>query len=243
MKYKPKQAWGTSVRGPAHILSKLPNQDHFIITQTKVGVIAVVADGLGSKRFSDKGSQEACKTVVKGITAFEKAKKRHKPFPVTDLFLLIQREWRRRLSQRGYDPVQCSSTCLFVYITQKNILTARLGDGIIFMLAKNEEENVLITDEKEDCFANTTYSLTSSDILKKQEIAIFKRNAFSSILLCTDGVSNDITESKHADFIKEIRKTSVQNNRKINSLNMKTTLLNWPVKGHSDDKTIVFIEV
>lgn len=243
MKYKPKKSWGASVRGTSHILRSLPNQDSFIIKQTKNGMIAVVADGLGSKRFADKGSKEACRAVVKTIKAFEKTQKKNKPFPINNIFLIIQKEWSLSLKQKGYDPKQCSSTCLFVYITQKNIFTARLGDGMIFVLGKNEDDNTLITDEKDDCFANTTYCLTSSDILNKQEISIFEKNKFSSIILCTDGVSNDIEEKKYADFVKDIRKNSLQNSRKINSLNMKTALLNWPVKGYSDDKTIVFIEV
>ena len=243
MKYKPKKTWGASVRGPSHVLRGLPNQDRFIIKQTKNGVVAVVADGLGSKRFSDKGSKEVCRTVVKTIKKFEKSQKKNRLFPINDIFLIIQREWSLSLKQKGYNPRHCSSTCLLVYISKKNIFTARLGDGMIFMLGKNEEDNALITDEKDDCFANTTYCLTSSDISNKQEISIFEKSKFSSIVLCTDGVSNDIEEKKHADFVKEIRKKSLQNRRKVNSLNMKTALLTWPVKGHSDDKTIVFIEV
>ncbi len=241
MKYKVKKSWGASVRGPGHILSKLPNQDSFLIKQTHKGFVAIVSDGLGSKRHSSKGSKQACLSVLEAIKKFEKNKKEN--ISLKDLFASIQKNWELSLKKQNYQLKHCSATCLFVYIQKESILTARLGDGMIFLLANTEKNHTLISDEKEDSFSNTTYCLTSSDVLNKWDFSTFKKSDFSSVVLCTDGISNDIKEDTIVDFIKELRRDSLRNKRSVNVKNMEKALLQWPVKGHSDDKTIVFVEV
>ncbi|PID27391.1 MAG: hypothetical protein CR982_05455 [Candidatus Cloacimonadota bacterium] len=241
MKYRSKKNWGASIKGPSHILNNLPNQDSFIISKSYKGVVAVVADGLGSKRHSEKGSKQACIAVLKAIKCLEKISKKNKHTKILDIFPLIHKYWEKPLKRYGVK--NCASTCLFTYITTKHILTARLGDGMIYLLGKQGNKDIVISDDKEESFSNTTISLASNNAFSRWDIKILRTNQTESIILCSDGISNDIKENAWTNFVKELRKKSLKNSRKKNIKNIKEVLLQWPVKGHSDDKTIVFIEV
>ncbi|MEL3908222.1 MAG: PP2C family serine/threonine-protein phosphatase [Treponemataceae bacterium] len=231
-----KNIWGVSVRGPAHYANGLPNQDSFLIKKTRKGLVAVVADGLGSKPHSDKGAREACRAVLKAIRTFENLS-----VQIYDLLLLIQGYWTVAL--KNFPASKCSSTCLFVYISDTGIFAARLGDGMIFLLGKDDTSSEMLTDIKEDSFSNATFCLTSKNIFSHWEVKKFSKELFSSILLCTDGISSDLKDGRQKDFVKEFSENVFKKNISQNKKDTEEMLVNWPVKGHSDDKTLVFIEL
>ena len=228
-------SWGASVRGPGHTERDLPNQDSFLIRTYRWGVVAVVSDGLGSKRFSHIGSAAACRAVVKAI---EKARE-NKEFDAADLLELIRAYWLVELAPlRSKD---CSATCLFTYINDESVVIGRLGDGMIGLLGKDGHPDRVFSDDKEDSFANTTHSLTSTSALRHWEILRLSRTACTALVLCTDGVSADIANGKEAAFMHELYASTKEKRSKKNSLECRHWLTNWPTKGHSDDKTLVFL--
>nr|WP_120866030.1 protein phosphatase 2C domain-containing protein [Helicobacter pylori] len=49
------KAFGASIRGTYHAYARLPNQDAFLIRKNQKGLLLVLCDGLGSKRFTNWG--------------------------------------------------------------------------------------------------------------------------------------------------------------------------------------------
>ena len=231
------QVWGISVRGTAHAYHGLPNQDAFLIRKTQNGVAAVVADGLGSKPYADVGAQQACRAAVRAIKTFEN----RSDIAFSDLLMLIQSYWISALT--AYPASNCSATCLFLYVTDTDITAARLGDGMICLLGKNAADSVVLTDEKEDSFANATDCLTSEHILSKWEIKKYERSLFTSAVICTDGIASDLQDGAHRDFVRELTIQSVQKSVYKNRSDAKKWLTAWPVTGSGDDKTLIFMEL
>ena len=232
-----RQVWGVSVRGTAHAYRGLPNQDAFLIRKTQNGVTAVVADGLGSKPYADVGAQQACRAAVRAIKTFEN----RSDIAFSDLLMLIQSYWISALT--AYPASKCSATCLFLYVTDTDITAARLGDGMICLLGKNAADSVVLTDEKEDSFANATDCLTSEHILSKWEIKKYERSLFTSAVICTDGSASDLQDGAHRDFVRELTIQSVQKSVYKNRSDAKKWLTAWPVTGSGDDKTLIFMEL
>lgn len=52
-------AWGASRRGRSHVKNNTPRQDSFGISAIHGGLVAIVADGVGSTKFAEKASEEA----------------------------------------------------------------------------------------------------------------------------------------------------------------------------------------
>ena len=62
-----------------------------------------------------------------------------------------------------------------------------------------------------------------------------------SIVMITDGVSDDIKPNLRIDFAKSISEECYQNSSRKNNAMLKKMLIEWPVPKHSDDKTIIVI--
>ena len=61
------KGYGASVIGKAHIKLKKSNQDSYLIANEDEYTLAVVCDGLGSKKYSQIGSKKLCKVIKKQI--------------------------------------------------------------------------------------------------------------------------------------------------------------------------------
>ena len=57
------KGYGASIIGKAHIKLKKPNQDSYLIANEDEYTLAVVCDGLGSKKYSQIGSKKLCKVI------------------------------------------------------------------------------------------------------------------------------------------------------------------------------------
>jgi len=57
------KGWGITEIGPLHIKENIPNQDSFIVKNYSWGIVGVVCDGLGSKKYSHIGSQALVKAI------------------------------------------------------------------------------------------------------------------------------------------------------------------------------------
>lgn len=230
---------GVSIIGPGHIHNNLPNQDSFLIIKKWKYTLLVVSDGMGSKKYADVGSQKACISVFKAINAYVKQKQ--KVMPISLLFKNIINIWENSLLP--YLAKECSATCLFAFITDKKILLARLGDGMICVIGKNSEDDLILTDLKENDFVNSSEAL--SDTLADREFVykVLDTERVGSIVITTDGISSDLKEGTHLEFSKNLitELCSLKNCEREQFL--KNMLRNWPVQHHTDDKTIALLEI
>ncbi len=229
---------GESVAGPSHTAKEIPNQDSFLFVQKRKYTLLVVSDGMGSKPFADIGSNAVCRAVEEEIGRFVHNKK--SSLPLTELLQNIISRWK--LIVQPHSPKECSATCLFVLATKHKILAARLGDGMICLLGKNQEKDLLLTERKGSSFSNATFALSDEQALSEFSVNIYDRTNFCGVILTTDGISSDMENGRELPFARdvfsELKKMHFWRRRKF----LKNMMENWPVPHHTDDKTIVAVE-
>ena len=226
---------GASVIGPAHIKRNLPNQDSFLVKRGRKYTLMVVSDGMGSKPFADVGSSAACRAVLKGVQNIVAGK--DGATSLDALLANILAGWKEMV--KPHEPAECSATCLFVFATNRKILTARLGDGMVCLLGKSAEKDSFSGDDEDDTFSNATQSLSDSRAASEFVVKIYDRADFCGVVMSSDGISSDMKSGQEIpfarDLFKEIEKKFFWNRRKF----LQKMMEQWPVPHHTDDKTII----
>lgn len=216
--------WSVSEIGPLHIRENIPNQDSCIVKKYTWGTIGVVCDGLGSKKYSHIGSAALVDSVVQAAKIFNFTKNINLFEP------LLKSLWDTAISP--YMTNETSTTLLFTIVKDKKLYVGRVGDGAIAIFGKN---NILVEEDK-DMFTNYTMPFGREEKIKWY---IFDENEIDYVVMCSDGISEDIQRDKLLDFFEDY----IKNYKKMSSMKrhheIKQWLKNWPVIGHSDDKTIV----
>jgi len=231
--------WGVTTIGPSHIISGLPNQDSWLYKQFVWGEVIAVSDGVGSHKHSKIGSKMACSAVIEATKLFITTISIIRNEEIENYFRLIHSIWRVKLGQ--YLPSETSATCLFAIRYKEKILLGRLGDGLI-IVTSDKEESILLNDIKTDSFSNITFSLTSKFSFIEWEYSILDAKKYNSVLLCTDGISDDLVRGSEEDFAKSIYETYKSYDPKRRYFEILHWLKNWPTPKHSDDKTIACLD-
>ena len=228
---------GASTRGPGHKLDNIPNQDAWIFRKFSWGFVGVVADGLGSHVHSQIGSKAVCRAVVKALNIW----RQHPDSTVEQLLFFVHKIW---LSEIGrYNPNQCGTTCLFAagITSQDRLLVGQLGDGIIYV---QHEGTSRVINERQEEYSNLTNSIHRSETTNWICERFNMNGKMIRLLLATDGISEDLIQSRISDFVDYVdsgamqKKTQIEKNQYI-----KRMQLEWPTPMHSDDKTLLMIKV
>lgn len=224
---------GATLTGQVHRELGQENQDSFLITKYSFGMVMVVADGLGTKKYSGIGSKRICKAV--GDAARIWVKKENAP--IEFLIRLVHNLWD--ISIYPYSKNECATTCLFcIALNNGKIILGQLGDGIIYY-CNNESLNIL--SEKENDFLNITNSVASvRNVYDWNFKEINIKDSSFTVLMTTDGLSEDIIESKRKDFMCYIKEQiSLQRNQTKKNKKLKKILRNCEGKYNVDDKTLI----
>lgn len=224
--------WGASVTGPMHLDLGLPNQDSWMSRHYSWGEVVAVSDGLGSRPRSEVGSQAACLSVFEAAKAY----RRNPEAGVEDILRLVHSHWLVKIAP--YEPSECSATCLFVIRTNGNCLLAQLGDGLIAAYGTDSRESILLIDRKQDSFSNLTHSLGNRFKPNQWQCRTVAAESFKAFVLCTDGISDDLIIDRQIDFTRELYLTYSECGYQKRTHEVYRWLKDWPVPGHSDDKTI-----
>ncbi len=223
--------FGSSVIGPLHIKNELPNQDSFITKNYSWGNIVVVADGLGSKKYSDIGSNKICKAVCESVVKFVKIDNAS----LKDLFRLIHSNWIINITPHYYR--DCSTTCLIAIQIHNRLIVARLGDGMI--IAESSDDNtIILADAKDDSFSNMTNCM--SDRFNYADWQVYDLKDFNTkyVILCSDGIADDLEDDKKVSFANSLYTSYLGKNTRTINRDIKNWLEKWPVPKHTDDKSI-----
>ncbi len=226
------KAYGASVRGKYHVENRLPNQDAFLIDNRKFYTLAVVCDGLGSKKHSRIASKRLCNTVKREVRA--KFKKRN--LAPINLIETIQKKFLKKI--RPFTPKNCDATCLISLISSKSIMLFQVGDGLNVIKYNG---SLIKCDVEEKDFTNETKSFGSSK-QKDWHFKIMAKEVESTckILMCTDGISEDIIEETMSDFIDVACEGVI--GKRANDPFLEKILKEWPNKYSKDDKTVVVVK-
>ena len=217
---------GISIKGGYHER----NQDYYRYKRLRDGFIIAVSDGLGSKLHSNVGSRKLCYTAYK--IAKELGNKLSKILPLK-FVEKIHKRWLEVISSNGLDVQECSATMLILVVFKNRAFAIRLGDGFIALSYDNSVK--ILSDKKEENFANETYCLSSHLYLEEIEFLDVKFSNFTGAVLCTDGLmmKDDSYEAFTKDFLNEYKGRK----RKKAKNEIYKWLKDWT---GSDDKTLAY---
>lgn len=229
------KSFGASVRGPSHLAEGLPNQDAWMPFHHVWGDGIVVSDGVGSKPFSNFGSDAACLAVACAALACRvKADMPNAPIDRDFLYEKIKTNW---LSIIGpLEPRDCSATCLFaVRIGDGLIHFGMLGDGLAAAL-RVDGSVLSLSEDKAHGFSNVTTALSPNVSPKDWQHFSLPEEECIAVLLCTDGVADDLddVEGFVTGFFNGYRSLAALSA----SRHAREMLEKWPTPKHSDDKTL-----
>ena len=228
------KGYGASIIGKAHIKLKKPNQDSYLIANEDEYTLAVVCDGLGSKKYSQIGSKKLCKVIKKQINkCFQK-----KNLELDKLIPLLQRKWKRVIWP--IKPIKADTTCIFTVISEKNIIMCQVGDGLCAM---KKGDQLTVLSPKNDDFSNETMTFSKSKLYNWNTSIIKKEEGFEyKLILCTDGISEDLKIEVLGEFIDELASSISVESKTTNNQFLVEIINSWPNKYSNDDKTMVVIK-
>lgn len=227
--------WNSSITGLLHLRNGLPNQDACINRHFRWGEVIAVADGLGSKKNSDIGSKIVCKSVVDAA----KFVKRTKNVDYANIPQLIHALWRIKIGQ--HIPCDCATTCIFAIRFEQQFVLGQTGDGMLVGLGQSPKDDFILQTKMENGFgfSNLTECLGEEFRNDDWTLKIVPAGQIVALILCTDGIANDLLPERHIDFARELwdyyRNIPI---RRIKT-EIHSMLTNWTVPYHTDDKTIV----
>jgi len=224
------KSFGASVIGPGHIATCKPNQDAWVAFHHIWGDGIVVADGLGSKQFSNFGSHAACLAVACTVYACNGKIEKNNAF----LSEQIKNNWLSLIAP--LEPRDCATTCLFAFRMDNGLFRiGMLGDGLATVV-KTDGSVVSLSDDKTNGFSNITTALSPNTTEKDWRWLSIPENDCKSIVLCSDGVADDLKDTD--GFVKEFTSTHCDLSSVSAGRRTRNILEKWPTPKHTDDKTI-----
>lgn len=227
---------GDSEIGPLHLRLGLPNQDAYHLELGNEPQLITVSDGLGSKPLSQLGAQAVSRAVVK-LAQYCVGKSE-----IDSLYLLqlFHDFWLEELQDIDVD--QCRCTALFAIVLGDQTFIAQIGDGDCCIITSKqivgEQQVRFLTDKDDDLFANQTHSLGNKFQANQWQFCLQRTAELDACFLVTDGIADDLALEHRASFYLELLSKYRQLSDDDVKENVRSWISQWPVAGHSDDKTI-----
>lgn len=176
-----------AVQGRGHIKDNIPCQDKtYSLCKNGTHVIAL-ADGAGSAKFSHFGAayvtKKICENLVDEFNLYFEEKDGVAVKRKILNFLLNGLE--TMAFENSATLKDFASTLLVVAISLDRYIIIHIGDGVIGYLKDNELKVATQPDNGE--FVNTTFFVTSKDVVKKMRLMKGYLNSIKGFILMSDG--------------------------------------------------------
>lgn len=229
------RGFGETEIGPLHQRLGLPNQDAYHLELETEPKLIALSDGLGSKPLSHLGAQAVTRAVVR-LAEHCINEVMLDPLALIELFHAY---WLEEL--QGIDIEQSRCTALFAIVLGEQTFIAQLGDGdcCIITSHKNKQQVRFLTDKDDDLFANQTYSLCKELQASQWQYCMQPTAELDACFLVSDGIADDLALEHRSGFYLELLSQYLQLTDDQVKADARRWISQWPVTGHSDDKTIV----
>jgi Protein phosphatase 2C len=238
-----------SSQGSSHSADNSPCQDSHTVCVLGEGdaetLVACVADGAGSAKFSDVGSALLCQTIVDSAKAFFDLGGRLEDLTRNDVLrwcavarIRIKRAARSRYS----DPRQMAATLVAAVITPSCACFFQIGDGAI-ILRRNGVYGVVFWPQTGE-YANSTNFITSANYRKQLDFVLTDAG-FSDIAVMTDGLERLAlkfdTQTPHPPFFDPFFRTlrAAEDYTGLNDALQKFLTSDSVRERSDDDKTLI----
>lgn len=173
-------------KGLSHLKDGTNCQDNTCVVETKDYIVAALADGLGSLKYSEIASDVATKSICKAFENLNCSKKELSNYLLQCVVENIQQE----ADARGIAIKEMDCTLVFVYINKKEskAIIGRLGDSAICVFGENN--SIALNDGNKS--ANGTSAVLDRDAIENFTINLIdcKKEKIKGFILSSDGLEN-----------------------------------------------------
>ena len=177
------KAVAASEIGAAHVLAEIPCQDVSRQSTDFDTLIACVADGAGSARYSDKGARKAADQFV---TVSRDMLNRGDGQSLTDIVSQAFEEARLAVLKIDDDPREYATTLLGLVAKGDALAAIQVGDGAIIV------DGEVVVDSHAGEYSNETRFITEPDA-KPATFSVSKK--MTRVAMLTDGLENIALEN------------------------------------------------
>jgi len=214
------------------VFAGIPNQDYWSSFHNAWGDGIVVSDGLGSHSNSDVGSRAVCRSFK---LAALKVLRDNIEFDPLRFHGMIKDLWETSVEYLGTQT--CGATCSYAMRRPEGVIEiGSLGDGCAAVVTDNGQV-ISLSEDKSDSFSNLTFGLAPQTQTSDWKTLRLPETECRAVLLCTDGVSDDIDDIE--GFTLNFFDVHSSLARVAASRRTREILEMWPVPKHRDDKTLV----
>lgn len=218
---------GYTVKGKSHLRTKQPNQDSFLIGLLPYCDVFVVADGVGSHLYSQRGSKYVCRAVKKTFKMLLNNKIKEEEI-LSNIYQIYRKQIRKK------EQHNVGTTCLFGAVCDEKLYIGQAGDGVCCVKLNSKFK---MTAKKDNDFTNEVLAISDKSEYESWKFRTIDLKDIEEleIMLTTDGISEDIIPDKMSDFMSYVMSKVVENKKR----GLKKLLTEWSFPGSIDDKTIV----
>jgi hypothetical protein len=238
-----------SLLGPSHAADDSPCQDSnsvlVIEGEASQTLVACVADGAGSAKFSDVGSKIVCNTIVESASAFLNAGGNLDELERQDVLRWCETartQIQQEAAVRNCEVRELASTLCAAIVAPARSCFFQIGDGAM-ILRRHGVYGVVFWPQSGE-YANSTNFLTSPKYETQLEFVSIDTRC-SDIALMTDGLERLAlrfdSQTPHTPFFDPFFR-ALRATREYTGLNdaLQTFLASEPVRERSDDdKTLI----
>lgn len=220
------------------------NQDAFRTGSDENNELAyiIVADGLGSCRYSDQGAGR-----IAGIVEDWVVKKLPGYVYLSDnvaniLAKRMVEEWNASYEA---DKICSYDTTVHLAVFYKgSILVGGIGDGMILV----DYDDLVCKDYIDDgnLFSNVTNSMCSpyvDELLGFEVIPADSYKEYATVIISTDGISDDLIPEKKLTLPGYFREAIDKNGLDDLQKELRDWISDWETQSHSDDRTLCYIVI
>ena len=186
-----------SEEGISHRRGNIPNQDAVMYNTFGKDYVIAVSDGVGSCVKADIGSKAAVESVRKVFNLLESGELE---IENKSIITNIIKFWNDLITDDVNDC--CATLKAAIKINNKMILFS-IGDGLLIVISNGITKAAPI---EESCFINQTSCLNKNVDYSDFWISTFLIDEKTPhvVFMCTDGVSNGITEGQELNLVREL---------------------------------------
>jgi protein phosphatase 2C-like protein len=238
-----------SLQGPSHFADGSPCQDCHCVrvfgAEAEETLVACVADGAGSAKFSDVGSSMACAAILENSATYFDSKGGFDELQLEDVLSWCddaRSRIRGEASTRDCGVRELSTTLVVAIIAPQRAYFFQIGDGAI-VVGNHGVYGVVFWPQSGE-YANTTNFITSDEYRSRLDF-LTTSGRLSDVALFTDGLERLAlrfdSQTPHAPFFEPLFRT-VRAADDLNILNeqLRRFLGADSVQSRSDDdKTLI----
>ena len=225
-------------------VEKQVNQDAYRIGADAEKQLAyiIVADGLGSCRFSDQGSAKIVDIIEQWILNKLPVYAFLSDNIANIMAKRIVSEWN---AAYDYDEIYDYDTTVHLALFYRgSILVGGIGDGMALLSYDKLvcKDNI---DEK-NLFSNVTNSMCSMNVMELLDFEIITADSFENqaiMILATDGIADDLIPEKKLTLPEYFQEVLNESGIKDLQKELEEWISDWATENHSDDKTLCYLAI